>query len=203
MLQLKKKKGYLLIAAVIGTAVIAWGAFQSYEKPETPDFSDVDTICEMATLKCFYHNVAEYEKQPDGLFQYGLFQYGYKKMWMEYDGVIIMGIDASKVKLNGPDENNVVQIYVPEARVMNAEPDQDTMGEPIVDTGVFTKITIEEEAKALTDAQNKMLENAEQDTLSLEKARSNAKALLKEYVINIGKLTGQNYTVEWLSEPGK
>ena len=77
------------------------------------------------------------------------------------------------------------------------------MGEPIVDTGVFTKITIEEEAKALTDAQNKMLENAEQDTLSLEKARSNAKALLKEYVINIGKLTGQNYTVEWLSEPGK
>lgn len=124
-------------------------------------------------------------------------------MWMEYDGVIIMGIDASKVKINGPDENNVVQIYVPEARVMNAEPDQDTMGEPIVDTGVFTKITIEEEAKALTDAQNKMLENAEQDTLSLEKARSNAKALLKEYVINIGKLTGQNYTVEWLSEPGK
>ena len=109
----------------------------------------------MATLKCFYHNVAEYEKQPDGLFQYGLFQYGYKKMWMEYDGVIIMGIDASKVKINGPDENNVVQIYVPEARVMNAEPDQDTMGEPIVDTGVFTKITIEEEAKALTDAQNK------------------------------------------------
>ena len=124
-------------------------------------------------------------------------------MWMEYDGVIIMGIDASKVKINGPDENNVVQIYVPEARVMNAKPDQDTMGEPIVDTGVFTKITIEEEAKALADAQNKMLENAEQDTLSLEKARSNAKALLKEYVINIGKLTGQNYTVEWLSEPGK
>ena len=54
MLQLKMKKGYLLIAAVIGTAVIAWGAFRSYEKPEIAGFfADVDTICEMATLKCF------------------------------------------------------------------------------------------------------------------------------------------------------
>ena len=70
------------------------------------------------------------------------------------------------------------------------------MSDPIVDTGMFTTITSDEKAKAFSAAQVNMKENAETDKSILNKARNNAIELLKQYVINLSKQTGEKYKVE-------
>ena len=83
-----------VIAAVV--LLIPSNAYKSAdESAETSQFAAVDKICELATLKCYYHDVAEYEKQAEGLFKYRPFKYGYKKVWIEYDGIVEVGIDVN------------------------------------------------------------------------------------------------------------
>lgn len=75
------------------------------------------------------------------------------------------------------------------------------MSEPVADTGIFTSITTAEKAEAFSQAQITMKSNAESDSNILAQAHDNAKELLKQYIIRVGKQTGNNYTVEWMDEP--
>lgn len=193
----------LLLAAVLAlTALIHSGAADK-KTQEISDISTVDKICELATLKCYYHDVAEYEKQAEGLFKYRPFKYGYKKVWIEYDGTVDVGIDVNEVRISEPDRKGVVRIYVPDAKILNVSADKDTMSEPLIDKGIFTTITAEDKNKAFADAQATMQKNAETDAVMLTQAKNNAKELLEQYVINVGEQTGKTYEVEWLEKPTK
>lgn len=202
--ELKKLLRNTLITAILVTCVCVglymWDS-QKEEETNKVKFSAVNKICELATLRCYYHDVAEYEKQPDGLFKYGLFQYGYKKFWIEYDGIVEIGIDVGQVQVNEPDENGVVKIYVPKAKILNINADPESMSDMVADTGTFTEITASEKAGAFSEAQTTMRNNAENDSSILTQAHNNAKELLKQYVVNVGEQIGQQYTVEWISEP--
>lgn len=194
--------GIFVILILVAILIVIFPEFKK-EDISTVEFSSVDKICELSTLRCYYHDVAEYEKQPDGLFQYGLFKYGYKKFWIEYDGIVELGIDVDKVQVNQPDENNIVYVYVPDARIIDVNADKDTMSDPIVETGKFTSITTEEKTKAFSDAQKTMRENAEANNALLKQAKVNAMKLLEQYIVNVGRQMDQIYTVKWLDEPLK
>lgn len=204
-MKIRKKEvveyAFAFILIVLAVYVFSLPSAKTEEKASTAEFSDVSRICELATLRCYYHDVAEYEKQPDGLFQYGLFQYGYKKFWLEYDGIVEVGIDVSQVQVERPDENGVVRIYVPDAQILNIGADETSMSVPIAETGVLTSITAEEKAQAFSDAQSAMRANAESDSSILSQAKNNAKELLKRYVLHVGEQIGQTYTVEWSVNP--
>ena len=60
----------------------------SNEKKEA-DFSEINSVCELATLKCYYHNVAKAETEASGLFKW--LGKGYKKIWTEYSGIVELG----------------------------------------------------------------------------------------------------------------
>ena len=159
--------------------------------------STVSRICELATLRCYYHNVAEFEDQP-ALFQYGLFRYGYRHFFLEYSGIVEVGVDAGEIIINPPDENNVVGIVVPEARILNISADKDTITNPESETGLFTSVDTEDIADAFAEAQRNMKQEAGNDQVILRQARENAKELLKQYVLNIGNLVGKQYKVKWV-----
>lgn len=192
----------VITALALGSMIFAmyFSGGEKEPKESRAEFSAVNKICELATLRCYYHDVAEYEKQPDGLFQYGLFKYGYKKFWIEYDGIIEIGIDAGRVRVNAPDKDGVVRIYVPEAQILNINADPDSMGEVISETGKFTQITAAEKAEAFARAQESMKIHAQNDSSLLTQARHNAKELLRRYVINVGQGIGRDFTVEWLED---
>ena len=38
------------------------------KETKTADFSGVTSVCELATLKCYYHNVAKAETEASGMF---------------------------------------------------------------------------------------------------------------------------------------
>ena len=194
--------GIFVILILVAILIVIFPKFKK-EDISTVEFSAVDKICELSTLRCYYHDVAEYEKQPDGLFQYGLFKYGYKKFWIEYDGIVELGIDVDKVQVNQPDENNIVYVYVPDARIIDVNADKDTMSDPIVETGKFTSTTTEEKTKAFSDAQKTMRKNAEANNALLKQAKVNAMKLLEQYIVNVGQQMDQIYTVKWLDEPLK
>ena len=163
---------------------------------QKPDFSSIKSVCELSTLKCYYHIVATYEKNAHGLLK--VFGSGYKKIWIEYSGIVNLGIDINKVDISEPDTNNVITIKIPDAEVQSTSLDKSTLSEPLTDKGVFTKITTEEKTEALSSAQQNMKETAQKDTSLLAQAKEHAKLILQGYINNLGEEFNEEYTIKWV-----
>ena len=193
-----KKTNVIILIAIMCCFCIVTGIFFLIPKKESGSIEQekIQKICELATLKCFYHNVVEYEKEPDTIFKYGAFKFGYKKMWTEYDGVVRVGIDASQIKISEP-KNGIVEIYIPNAKVLDATADMDSFNTLVVEKGIFTDITASEKAIAYSEAQKNMEEQANSDKEILNEAKENAKKLISEYVDHIGELFGTQYKIKW------
>lgn len=187
-----KRVAKILLVSVISICCFAGCAS---EKKEV-DFSGINSVCELATLKCYYHNVAKVETDASGPFKW--LGTGYKKIWTEYSGVVELGIDVNKVSISKPNGDGVVKITIPDAEILNVDLDETSMSEPITDTGFLTKITKEEETIALAEAQRNMEETAQANSALLEQAKERAKNLIKGYVKNMGEQIGEEYTVEWV-----
>ena len=190
-----------IISIVLTLGVLLSGLFLFTgcgERNVEPTF-EVKAISELATLRCYYHNVGEFRNEAKGLFKFlGKHGYGYKKAWIEYTGIITYGIDVNKVKIAGPDENNVVTITIPEVEIQSVDLDEDSMSDPYTDAGILTSVTTEEKTKLVSDEQKNMEKKAEADERSKSRAKDHAKKILENYVINVGKAIGQTYTVEFV-----
>ena len=172
------------------------------KETQTADFSGVTSVCELATLKCYYHNVAKAETEASGIFAKWL-KTGYKKIWTEYSGIIEYGSDISQVTVSEPDKNGVVTVTMPDAQVLNVDVDEDSLGTPLTDTGFLTSVTTEEKTTTLAGAQEAMEQQAKENTEMLSQAKARAKTLIEEYIKNVGESIGEEYTVEWKdAEPG-
>lgn len=163
----------------------------------TETFSEIRSICELATLKCYFHNVATYEKKPSSIFSAGSFQYGYKKLWFEYSGIVRIGVDFSQVRIEQPGGDKV-RIYIPEAKILSVTCDTDSFTEPMEETGVWTSITFDDRAEAFAKAQNTMSEAAAENTSLLMQARERTRKIIAEYIRNIGKQNHVDYKIEWI-----
>ena len=166
------------------------------KETKTADFSGVTSVCELATLKCYYHNVAKAETEASGIFAKWL-KTGYKKIWTEYSGIIEYGIDISQVTVSEPDKDGVVTVTIPDAQVLNVDVDEDSLGTPLTDTGFLTSITTEEKTTTLAGAQEAMEQQAKENTEMLAQAKARAKTLIEGYIKNVGEGIGEEYTVEW------
>lgn len=190
------KTGMLLVGTVV-LCLTGCG-----KETQTADFSGVTSVCELATLKCYYHNVAKAETEASGIFAKWL-KTGYKKIWTEYSGIIEYGIDISQVTVSEPDKNGVVTVTMPDAQVLNVDVDEDSLGTPLTDTGFLTSVTTEEKTTTLAGAQEAMEQQAKENTEMLSQAKARAKTLIEEYIKNVGESIGEEYTVEWKdAEPG-
>lgn len=193
----KIAKTWMLLVGTVVLCLTGCG-----KETQTADFSGVTSVCELATLKCYYHNVAKAETEASGIFAKWL-KTGYKKIWTEYSGIIEYGIDISQVTVSEPDKNGVVTVTMPDAQVLNVDVDEDSLGTPLTDTGFLTSVTTEEKTTTLAGAQEAMEQQAKENTEMLSQAKARAKTLIEEYIKNVGESIGEEYTVEWKdAEPG-
>lgn len=193
----KITKTWMLLVGTVVLCLTGCG-----KETQTADFSGVTSVCELATLKCYYHNVAKAETEASGIFAKWL-KTGYKKIWTEYSGIIEYGIDISQVTVSEPDKNDVVTVTMPDAQVLNVDVDEDSLGTPLTDTGFLTSVTTEEKTTTLAGAQEAMEQQAKENTEMLSQAKARAKTLIEEYIKNVGESIGEEYTVEWKdAEPG-
>lgn len=86
----------VLITFAAITAMFIWTKFniQNEKETQTDEFSAVHEICELATLRCYYHDVAEFEKQSNGLFNYATKNSGLNMM-----GLLMWGLMLEKFML--------------------------------------------------------------------------------------------------------
>lgn len=193
----KITKTWMLLVGTVVLCLTGCG-----KETQTADFSGVTSVCELATLKCYYHNVAKAETEASGIFAKWL-KTGYKKIWTEYSGIIEYGIDISQVTVSEPDKNGVVTVTMPDAQVLNVDVDEDSLGTPLTDTDFLTSVTTEEKTTTLAGAQEAMEQQAKENTEMLSQAKARAKTLIEEYIKNVGESIGEEYTVEWKdAEPG-
>lgn len=183
-------KKIISILLVIVT-LLSMSACGTQEVDVKPELTQMRAICDLATLECYYHNVAKFYEEGKNWWDKD------KHFWIEYDGVVRIGIDASLITIN-IDENDTVTIKIPEAKVLDCTVNSDslTKNSYIVDAK-SAKITAEDETKAMAEAKTKMLETAKSDNALLISAQERAKELLENYVVNIGTCVGKQYNIVW------
>lgn len=210
---IRNRSSFIAAAACLAVliALLLWPHTPKAARVNISEYSSVNTICELATLKSFYHNVAMYEKEPDGGNKFvndvlfwpfgGYTKVGYKQFWMEYSGIVETGIDASQIHISEPDSKGIVQVYIPEAKVLSVYADESTLTEPLSENGWFTTISGKEKTEAFSAAQSAMRQEAENDQALLRRSKENARVLIEKYIINTGNEMGLNLTVSWTDEP--
>lgn len=159
-----------------------------------PEISQMKAICELATMECYFHNVAKYYEEDA---QGSLWWKKDKHFWIEYSGVVTLGIDVSLLDIEVNDD--IVTISLPEAKVLGNKVDETTLTEDsfIVETG-SAEVKAEDQTKAYEEAQRNMVEAASNDTALLNSARQRAQILLEDYVNNIGNAVGKEYKINWV-----
>lgn len=182
---------------VSATAIALMVALASCGEKKSPDFSNIGYIAELTTMESYYHNTAELSH--DGSW---FFNQGYKKAWVEYSGIVKLGVDVGKVSVKNKGKRGDSTVYVisiPAAQVIG-EPDvnEDSFSDPLAESGFLTKITSDDQAKMYDEAQQNMLETAKNDESLLSQAQVRAKSLLEQFVRSMCEEVGEtNVIVEF------
>lgn len=164
---------------------------------EKIEVTKMRAIAELATVECYFHNVAKFDQSNDKSW----FEFWKKentKFWIEYDGIVTVGIkalDELKIEI----DNETVNISLPHAEVITATVNPESLTENSFFYDVNSqKPTAEMETKAFEAAQNDMMNAAKENKALLVNAEDNAKELLKKYVQYIGDLMGIEYKINWI-----
>ena len=189
-----KKLMCILISAVLTLSLAACSNTEPAPVDMEPKTSQMKAICELAVMDCYYHNVAKYEmKDAEGF----LWWTKDKNFWIEYSGVVTIGIDVSRVTVEV--DGTKVTISIPAAEVLRYTVDSNSLTE---DSYIVAKdsaaIEAEDEIAAFSVAQADLEATASQDTALLASAQQQAQQLLEDYITNIGKATGKSYSIEWI-----
>lgn len=171
------------------------------EEPILPQETQMRAICELATLECYYHNVAKYkEEDAEGFWLWKKD----KHFWMEYSGVVKLGVEAALVTIEVNDDK--VSITIPPAKVLKCTVDEESLdADSIIVANKSADVKAEDMTEAFAEAQAQMELTAMNDTVLQAQAQQRAQKLLEDYVHNIGKVTDKQYTIEWIyvDESGK
>lgn len=189
-----KKLMCILISAVLTLSLAACSDTEPAPVDMEPQTSQMKAICELAVMDCYYHNVAKYElKDAEGF----LWWTKDKNFWIEYSGVVTLGVDVSRVTVE--IDGTKVTISIPAAEVLSCTVDSNSLTE---DSYIVAKdsaaIEAEDEIEAFSVAQADLEATASQDTALLASAQQQAQQLLEDYITNIGKATGKSYSIEWI-----
>ena len=188
-----KKIGYIL-AGILLISAVGCGKKEELPQEELKE-SQLQSVCELATLETYYHNTVRMDDKKQVLWWDTKTQ-----LWIEYSGIVKVGVDFSEVSMKV--EGDVIQITIPEAKVLDYKVDEASLTEDsylVGKSGLFApESSAEKQSDAFAAAEEKMKETAENDKALLLQARQRAETLLEEYARNIGELQGKEYQVEFV-----
>ena len=159
-----------------------------------PETSQMKSICELAVMECYYHNVAKYkEENATGM----LWWEKDRHFWMEYAGIVTIGVDTSLMNIEVEDEN--VTITIPPAKVLGCKVDETTLTEDsFIVAKNSAKVEAEHQTEAFKSAKDKLESEAKSNFTLLAAAQQRVQKLLEDYVANIGNSVGKTYKIKWI-----
>lgn len=159
-----------------------------------PDIYQIRSICELATLECYYHNVAKSEKKKGT----GITHWFEKdrEFWLEYDGVAKVGIEMENISMTF--EDNVCTITIPEAKILSMDCSFQKESYISSEDGLNSnQITADDTTNALREAQEEMQETILNNSALLINAQNRAKKLIENYINQLQKKTNTYFKVNW------
>lgn len=179
-----------VLVGVIIVVLFVWFTFRPDNKTDIHDYFSAELVGELTTLQCRYHNVSVHKEG-------GALGIGKQYVWFEYDVIVDVGIDIKQVKIEGPSDEGVIRIYFPPIEILEAKPDMGTIKKPVHDVAWGADLTTGEEYKIINDGTEKLKTDAKTKEI-ITQAQESAKEVLEQYVMNVGKLVGEDYRVEWI-----
>jgi len=184
-----------IVSLIITVSIVLAGCNSKQVNVNEPDVAQIRAICNLATLECYYHNVAKSDKTADSWFQTD------RKFWIEYTGIAKIGIDMSKVSME-IDGNNIT-VTIPEAELLDIDICEESLNEDsyIQSADGFiikNKITADDQTAAIKDAQSKMAESVKSNNTLMINAQERAKDLIENYINRMGELSGIEYKINWV-----
>ena len=183
----------VLMLGLFGSCGKTKGTAASAETDVEPQLSQMRSICELAVMECYYHNVAKYkEKDAEGVWLWKKD----KHFWVEYSGVVELGVDASQVTM--VLDGDKVTVTLPEVKVLGCVVDSSSLTkDSFIISQNSAAITAEDEQAAFKEAQSRMEESAANDHTLLANAEERTKMLLTKYVETIGEAVGKQYVISF------
>lgn len=190
-----KKRSLCIIILLLIIPLMVTGCKNKKSDIE-PSLSQVRNISDLATVKAYYHNVAKVEKKKgQGITHW--FEVD-RRYWIEYTGVVKIGIKMSEISIDVNE--NVVTVKMPKAEILSHH------CENYNDDSIFknedgfneNKITDKEINSAIKDADEKMLDKVKNNKSLFNRAEDGAEKLIKNYITQVGKISGKDYEVKFV-----
>lgn len=198
---MKRFLSFFIICLILITCTVSCKS-QQVETEETnlgPQVSQMKSICELAVMDCYYHNVAKYFEEDAESF---LWWTKDKHFWIEYSGIVTFGVDVSQVEIDVKDSQVIISL--PKAKVLECKADSSSLTEEsYIMAQDSAAIEAEDEIAALAEAQKQLEKIASSDTMLLTEAQQRVQRLLEDYIINVGKVVGKEYNIKWILEDTK
>lgn len=194
-------KNFKYLFAPVLAALLLSGCSQTSDtdtaENRAPDIGEIRNICELATLKCTYHNIAKSTKAPGS----GPLHIGEKtrKFWIDYQGTVEISFDVDKITMeqNGTD----ITITLPAPKLTcSVIPESWTADSYIIEPDQWIQknpITAEDQNKAIDAGQAAMEKQVAENSSLIQTAQLQAEELVENYIQQIGEITGDTYSVTW------
>lgn len=184
----KRKKSMVKakLIALIAVIVIALGAGLYFGKSLSSEsritklgFEDMG---ELATQAAYCTMVEDTEAARD-LFGVEI-PFTQSRLIYSYDVIVRAGLDFEQIEWSVDDPNKVIEVKLPEIRVLNSELDTESFKLYLEDESIFRRISMEEN----NDSMIEMEENARRQAVGnglLDEARANAEAILRSFFAGV------------------
>ncbi|MCD7839280.1 MAG: DUF4230 domain-containing protein [Erysipelotrichaceae bacterium] len=164
------------------------------EETEITSLSFED-VGELVTQVAYATSVKEIDN-PQKFFSTGInIPFGNKHCVFSYDCEIKAGLDFSQITWELDEENKIITVSLPDAKVISNELDQDSLEIYVQDTGVFNELTIEDINTAQSELKNETVLKAVNNGL-LVSAKENAKTVVTVFFENEFDL--EEYKIEFI-----
>ena len=197
----KRKKSIVKakLIALIAVIVIALGAGLYFGKSLSSEsritklgFEDMG---ELATQAAYCTMVEDTEAARD-LFGVEI-PFTQSRLIYSYDVIVRAGLDFEQIEWSVDEPNKVIEVKLPEIRVLNSELDTESFKLYLEDESIFRRISMEEN----NDSMIEMEENARRQAVGnglLDEARANAEAILRSFFAGVYDL--EKYEIAFMDK---
>lgn len=168
--------------------------------PVIPDVGQIQYICQIATVQCYYHNVATARKQPGS----GIAHLGEQEtpFWFEYSATATFGIEAGSITMN--IEGDEIYVHLPHATILDGAVNviPDSVSDPVCRPNAWyrndVEITAVDVTNAMSRANDRIYDQIVNDPYIINIADSQAQSLIQNYIDQIVSLSGREYEVHFV-----
>lgn len=167
-----------------------------------PKIQQLHSICNLATIECCYHTVAEINKDK-GKGLLNIFKEK-RKLWIQTVSKVKVGIDVKKVKLEL--KGNKIICTLPKGELLSdPTTDRERLKNDenniiVSKDGFLFKNPIEpdEQSKAMEQAYEELKSDIEKNSTILDYARERAIKLIENYINKISEISEHKYDIEFV-----